>query len=373
MKNILVFGAGERGKKLTDQYIEYAGTHKICALVDNNPSADDYHGIPMIQPRKIAEFDYDEIWVCTIYYPQVKKQLIEEYHIDENRILYVEPVIPVLEERIRKKYEAAATENRTNDLSEVLAYIKEHPVHMYCYPFYDEYIHRDTPVCYDEEKHLYYVLHHSQKMYFSKKMDTEQKVRNYYNAVVMEQDARSPHCYWSGSCMKNIFGVCVDVGAAEGIFALEIIERVEHIYLIEVDEDWIEALTYTFEPFKEKVTIVRKFITDKNCGAFTTLDRLFDGTRVDFIKMDIEGEEYKALQGANGLLQNQNPRLAVCVYHHQDDNHTIGTWLRDKGYQVENSSGYILCQGEWELDKDETDFRKGLIFAEKAADSGDKR
>jgi len=40
---------------------------------------------------------------------------------------------------------------------------------------------------------------------------------------------------------------------------------------------------------------------------------------VSFIKLDVEGAEYDALQGANGHIARHHPKLAVCVYHRQDD------------------------------------------------------
>jgi len=41
--------------------------------------------------------------------------------------------------------------------------------------------------------------------------------------------------------------------------------------------------------------------------------------RLDFIKMDIEGSERHALRGGRQSLARFGPRLAICIYHRQDD------------------------------------------------------
>lgn len=49
-----------------------------------------------------------------------------------------------------------------------------------------------------------------------------------------------------------------------------------------------------------------------------TLDRLVDGARPTFIKLDIEGFEIDALEGGRQAIREHGPVLAICVYHRQD-------------------------------------------------------
>lgn len=54
----------------------------------------------------------------------------------------------------------------------------------------------------------------------------------------------------------------------------------------------------------------------------TTIDELVSsGTvnRVDFVKLDVEGAELRALQGARETIERCRPKLAVSVYHHLED------------------------------------------------------
>jgi FkbM family methyltransferase len=49
------------------------------------------------------------------------------------------------------------------------------------------------------------------------------------------------------------------------------------------------------------------------------IDQLAPAIAPTFIKMDIEGAELDALEGARRTIQRHRPLLAVCVYHKQDD------------------------------------------------------
>ncbi len=57
-----------------------------------------------------------------------------------------------------------------------------------------------------------------------------------------------------------------------------------------------------------------------NCEiAVVSLDSTLDKTPVTFIKMDIEGAEIAALEGAQNLIKREQPILAISVYHKPSD------------------------------------------------------
>lgn len=51
--------------------------------------------------------------------------------------------------------------------------------------------------------------------------------------------------------------------------------------------------------------------------------------RVDFIKMDIEGAEFPALQGARQTITTHRPKLAISIYHQMSDFATIPRYLHE--------------------------------------------
>ena len=63
-----------------------------------------------------------------------------------------------------------------------------------------------------------------------------------------------------------------------------------------------------------------------NTGAVEVIVNRLDDIIEDvptLIKMDIEGAEHAALNGAERIIANSHPRLAICVYHKAGDFHRI--------------------------------------------------
>jgi len=208
--------------------------------------------------------------------------------------------------------------------------------------FANEYLNKDIQVYKDEQRELYYVLFEDKRLYFRKDFSKE-KIIKLYRSLLMEQDIRSPHHYIDS--MNEIRSdVFVDIGCAEGILSLYLIRKVKHIYLFECDELWIAALEATFEPWRDKVTIVRKYVSSVDHNDEITLDKFFKEkyNQSLFLKMDVEGYERKVLDGCKMLFKN-NPNLdfAICTYHLSDDEKIISKFLDRYNCYYINRRGFF--------------------------------
>jgi len=74
------------------------------------------------------------------------------------------------------------------------------------------------------------------------------------------------------------------------------------------------------------------------------LDDLLADAQPTFIKMDIEGAELEALEGARRIIQTDRPILSICVYHKQDDLWRIPLFIHALG------EGYRLLLRPHEVD-----------------------
>ena len=146
------------------------------------------------------------------------------------------------------------------------------------------------------------MLWEGKKLYY-KNGNRPKKAQQYFNSLRLEQDIRSPHRYLTPDFDVAENDVVVDVGAAEGNFSLSVIEKVGHVFLFETDIKWIKALEATFEPWKHKVKIIQKYVSDKTDDQCIALDDFFDDKQtIHFIKADVEGAEGLVLQGATRVI-----------------------------------------------------------------------
>lgn len=157
-------------------------------------------------------------------------------------------------------------------------------------------------------------------------------------------------------------GSYVDCGAYDGDSFLSFIKNYEEVtgskfsgkgYLLEPDEKNYEKMINNCSDY-ENVTFLKYgawnkkdtllFESDGTSSGIVedgdnridvdTIDNLTNNS-ADFIKMDIEGAELCALQGAENTIKNNHPILAICVYHKSDDLWKIPEYIRtlDKNYK----------------------------------------
>jgi hypothetical protein len=147
------------------------------------------------------------------------------------------------------------------DKAAMLQFLSYNLISQISYPFVKKYHYRKVKPIFDSTNSMHYILHHGKKLYFKKSWSKE-KICSMYNWLCSEQDLNSPHSYWNFPLQYRTDDIAVDAGAAEGIWALDMVDKVNFLYLFEYDEEWTEALTLTFAPWKDKVTIVDYCISE---------------------------------------------------------------------------------------------------------------
>lgn len=210
--------------------------------------------------------------------------------------------------------------------------------------FMDRAVQKETEVFFDGNKQLHYVLDDGKRLYWGGGHKAEDIARA-YNWLAGEQDLRSPHRYVEGEFDIVQDAVLFDVGSAEGMLTLRNIDRCKSATLFECDEGWIKALEATFEPYKDKVEVVRKYVSDTNDKDNITIDQYIkdSGKIPSFIKIDIEGFETKALKGmADTLKSTQDLRLAVCAYHALEAEEEIREHFKNYSCDINKSDGWML-------------------------------
>ena len=87
---------------------------------------------------------------------------------------------------------------------------------------------------------------------------------------------------------------------------------------------WDENLEITYSLQNSDSTIG----AGEEKGRVVRLDDAIGDARVTFLKMDIEGAEMKALEGARQTIMRNKPKLAICVYHHFKDLWEIPLYIK---------------------------------------------
>ena len=155
--------------------------------------------------------------------------------------------------------------------------------------------------------------------------------------------------YFDSDIMSPVEEECfVDGGAYDGstsrMFADWCDNRQKKIYAFEPDKYNYIRLQKSFEAepvagiefvnkglWKDKDVLCfsmngdqgSRIVEDENANVLTieteSIDNVVGDEKITFIKMDVEGAELEALEGAKETILKHHPRLAICIYHKPED------------------------------------------------------
>ena len=138
--------------------------------------------------------------------------------------------------------------------------------------------------------------------------------------------------------------VFIDAGGFNGDTSRYFVDRVdgkyEQIYVFEPDMKQAKECKNNLADL-ENIVVIQKATWDKkeilnfvtvgegshieqnelatNSIETITIDEVLNGDKATYIKMDVEGAEYKSLIGAQNTIKKYYPKLAISVYHKRDD------------------------------------------------------
>jgi hypothetical protein len=295
--------------------------------------------------------------------------MMNKYLFPIYRIIVPKPLRTIILKKVLRKrilkYFASLPEDEINaDHREVLEYLRNNEVRIFPYPFHDNYVAEDIEVSYDSQKGLRYVLQEGKKLYFKKRWGVR-RIKKAYSDLMREQDSNSPHRYLSGTFQTDGNDILADIGAAEGNFSLAVIEKVKKIYLFEYDREWIDALLATFEPWSDKVEIIARYVSDRDDESHIRFDTFAGNHRdVNFLKIDVDGAESEVLESCRELFGTDGPmKIALCTYHKNNDETDFIRLLKDYGFRVTPSKGYMINYYDKKMKAPY--LRRGLIRGEK--------
>lgn len=353
----------EKDQELWNKVQPLTDNIQITAFLTNNKKlvGQEMDGIHIHYIHDLRYMKYDKILICckiggdeNLF--QKINQLVCGYHIDYNVIdeFYWGIV------KLKLFYQYRTTKDI--ELLELINHLK-HNYGSIWGPYLKDYTSQAWPVYWDDTSGYPYIVFENKRMYFPHSYHNfvMNNGQMYVCDILLEQHTSSPHLYCKDEVIIKDGDVVVDAGVCEGNFSLRYIDLISKLYLVECDPLWEEPLKLTFAPYKEKVVFCNKFLTNFNDDTHITLDQLVTED-VNFLKMDIEGEEPKALEGAQRLLSNENIRLSICTYHKIGQYQDIKKMLEKNGFTTTHSNGFMLFCEDPDFAKT-ADPRRGIIRA----------
>lgn len=188
-------------------------------------------------------------------------------------------------------------------------------------------------------------------------------IANQNYSILLSNGFKREYIYWESRTGCRLYANCgvqyfdlmemdkseeeiyIDAGCLDGSTSFQFMNwcnnKFSKIYAFEPDRHSYEVCKNNFKNYTDKIKLYNCGLHDcedelcfsENCirGAsrileegenkikVNSIDNLIKNEKVSFIKMDIEGAELKALLGAEKTIKKYRPKLAISLYHKEED------------------------------------------------------
>lgn len=316
-RNVIIFGASRTGEKVYE--LIGGGAEKIVCVADNDVSRHGtlFHGIEIVSAKEMKRiYDaYDDVVIIIAAGSAhiIKRQLLEMGYPEERLVAFVLAHL----EMVPTPYQFF--HDRIKELENVYEFLED-----------------------DKSREVFQGL-----VNFKITMDSA-----YLNGIA---DCESLQ-YFDPQIVHFSNEECfVDCGAFTGdtleVFAQNVKNRWSNYYCFEADKgNWRRLNEYIANRELQNIETFNVGCWNKKEDLFfaasgpageisrnsadevikaDSLDHILKNKRITFIKMDIEGAECQALEGAAGIIREQKPVLAISIYHSLHDFLWIPQMLHD--------------------------------------------
>lgn len=363
-EDIIIYGAG-KNLNLVIKEIEKDDFFQTKEIWDNDCKKWGKANIRNQPVNIVAPHELEKeiiiIISSSLYEYEIKDMLISKYNIASSLLKNINYCLRYTKKQIIQKYQSSTDK----EIQAICNYLLKNDLQMLNGTWTKKYTSDKCTfnIFLDEETKLLFSYWKGKKIYMHRGIKKKENARALLMTLAKEQDRLSPHCYTHEGYRVETGDVIVDCGAAEGFFSLENIDIAKKVYIIEGDPQWLEALSYTFAPYKYKVELIPKWVGKQNNAEFISIDEINQKEKVTYLKMDIEGGEIEAIEGAEETLKrNDKMKAIICTYHKTQDADILDKKFAHMKFERKFVSGYVY------LPFDETsnlELRHGVLLAKK--------
>lgn len=300
-KELYIWGAGRHGKEIA-RFSKAFYKDKIKAFIDSNPELNECEGYTVIHPEQLSDLNKENsvILISTDnpgkIAPIIEKNGFSHYYsyFWMNEFMKDYRYQPNIDDEAINKFSKLLMDQKSKDLLDIIVQKRKR-----------------GDLDYTDIKDVSSPSEYFRDEFFIPEYGDEV----FIDGGGFDGDTVGEFILWTGGRYKKIYSFEPDT-----IMADKIRQKATHWHDVEVIEKGLWD-SESVQKFTVDNSVYSSNISDNGSSQITTtsIDKVLNGEKCTFIKMDIEGSEMEALKGAKNTIMRYKPRLAICIYHKPDD------------------------------------------------------